>query len=450
MLQNDIRLAPGARIFNAEIETGTTLPDSPLVGRIFFLTTTVGNFEKGLYVYDGTAWQTGDISSITAGTGLAGGGSGGDITLSLSTATQNTLAASASTTYVNAKTWPFSVITSTPTTLAGYGITDAYTKTTIDSSLALKANLASPTFTGVVTVPTPVNSTDATTKTYVDTADALKAPLASPTFTGTVTVPTPATTTAATTKTYVDTALALKANLASPTFTGTVTVPTPATTTAATTKTYVDTADALKANLASPTFTGVVTVPTPVNATDASTKAYVDAKTWAWSTITSAPTTIAGYGITDAYTKTTIDSSLALKANLASPTFTGTVTVPTPVNTTDAVTKAYVDTPVIQTVAYASTLSIAVNGNSDIVRISLTGNVTSLVFTGGVDGQKIIIELLQDAAGSRTVAFGSSFRFGTDLTAITLTTTANKLDRVGVIYNATAAKFDVVSMVRGF
>jgi hypothetical protein len=34
---------------------------------------------------------------------------------------------------------------------------------------ALKANLASPTFTGVVTVPTPSNATDATNKTYVDT-----------------------------------------------------------------------------------------------------------------------------------------------------------------------------------------------------------------------------------------------------------------------------------------
>lgn len=33
---------------------------------------------------------------------------------------------------------------------------------------ALKANLASPTFTGVVTVPTPSNTTDATNKTYVD------------------------------------------------------------------------------------------------------------------------------------------------------------------------------------------------------------------------------------------------------------------------------------------
>ena len=34
---------------------------------------------------------------------------------------------------------------------------------------ALKANLASPTFTGVVTVPTPSNTTDATNKSYVDT-----------------------------------------------------------------------------------------------------------------------------------------------------------------------------------------------------------------------------------------------------------------------------------------
>jgi hypothetical protein len=37
------------------------------------------------------------------------------------------------------------------------------------------------------------------------------------------------------------------------------------------------------------------------------------------------------------------NTDLALKAPLASPTFTGTVTVPTPVNTTDASTKAYVD-----------------------------------------------------------------------------------------------------------
>ncbi len=38
----------------------------------------------------------------------------------------------------------------------------------LSSDLALKAPLASPTFTGTVTVPTPVNGTDSTTKTYVD------------------------------------------------------------------------------------------------------------------------------------------------------------------------------------------------------------------------------------------------------------------------------------------
>jgi hypothetical protein len=38
----------------------------------------------------------------------------------------------------------------------------------LTTDLGLKAPLASPTFTGTVTVPTPTNSTDATTKAYVD------------------------------------------------------------------------------------------------------------------------------------------------------------------------------------------------------------------------------------------------------------------------------------------
>ena len=62
-------------------------------------------------------------------------------------------------------------------------------------------------------------------------------------------------------------------------------------------------------------------------------------------------------GATDASTKGYVDTglalkadaaattaALALKANLASPTFTGTVTVPTPSGATDASTKGYVDT----------------------------------------------------------------------------------------------------------
>ena len=53
---------------------------------------------------------------------------------------------------------------------------------------------------------------------------------------------------------------------------------------------------------------------------------------------------------------TTINSAIALKAPLSSPTFTGTVTVPTPSNDTDAATKSYVD---VTSTAKAAALSIA-------------------------------------------------------------------------------------------
>jgi uncharacterized protein (TIGR02145 family) len=57
-----------------------------------------------------------------------------------------------------------------------------------------------------------------------------------------------------------------------------------------------------------------------------------------WSKITSGkPTTLSGYGITDAV-NTTGNQTIG-----GNKTFTGTTTVPTPVNATDAATKAYVD-----------------------------------------------------------------------------------------------------------
>lgn len=113
------------------------------------------------------------------------------------------------------------------------------------------APLASPTFTGTVTVPSPftVGSTSVTTTgaelnfvagvtSAIQTQMNLKAPLASPTFTGTVTIPTPftlgATSVTATgtelnfvagVTSAIQTQLGLKAPLASPTFTGTVGLP---------------------------------------------------------------------------------------------------------------------------------------------------------------------------------------------------------------------------------
>nr|WP_322686603.1 hypothetical protein [Nostoc sp. DedQUE07]MDZ8133224.1 hypothetical protein [Nostoc sp. DedQUE07] len=63
----------------------------------------------------------------------------------------------------------------------------------VKSSIALKANLISPIFSGNVIVPSQTandNSTKAANTNYVDTGLALKANITSPSFTGTPTVPT--------------------------------------------------------------------------------------------------------------------------------------------------------------------------------------------------------------------------------------------------------------------
>ena len=87
-----------------------------------------------------------------------------------------------------------------------------------------------------------------------------------------------------------------------------------------------------------------------------------------------------------AYAQTAdVNTALALKANLASPSFTGTVTVPTPVNGTDAATKAYVDDSVsaLASTSYVTSAIAAqtLDGLSDTVITSpATGEV--LVFNG--------------------------------------------------------------------
>lgn len=64
-----------------------------------------------------------------------------------------------------------------PTTLAGFGITDAYTQAQVDSALALKLSLTGGTMSGVIAMGAnkitgladPTNPQDAATKTYIDT-----------------------------------------------------------------------------------------------------------------------------------------------------------------------------------------------------------------------------------------------------------------------------------------
>jgi hypothetical protein len=161
---------------------------------------------------------------------------------------------------------------------------------TTSSAASTYAPLASPTFTGTVTIPG-----GASISGYATTASLSSyAPLASPTFTGVPAAPTAAvdtnTTQVATTAYVVGqgylksaTASSTYAPLASPALTGTPTAPTATAGTSTTqlaTTAFVTTADNLKANLASPTFTGTPAAPTAsagTNTTQIATTAFVRA-----------------------------------------------------------------------------------------------------------------------------------------------------------------------------
>lgn len=70
--------------------------------------------------------------------------------------------------------------------------------------------------------------------------------------------------------------------------------------------------------------------------------------------------------------------------------------------------------------------------------------------TNGTDGQRIIIRIKQDGTGGRTLTFDSDWRLGTDITAVVLSTDANKVDYIGAYYNSTDDKWDVLAFVKGY
>jgi len=123
----------------------------------------------------------------------------------------------------------------------------------------------------------------------------------------------------------------------------------------------------------------------------------------------------------------------ALKANIASPTFTGVVTAPKIVGPHAALTDIVVDASL---------------GNN--FRVTLGGNRTLGAPSNLTDDQILTFEILQDATGSRTLAYNAVYAFGTDIPSPTLTTTASKRDFLTFKYNSTAGKLYCLGVLKGY
>ncbi len=162
------------------------------------------------------------------------------------------------------------------------------------------------------------------------------------------------------------------------------------------------------------TFSSSPIVPTPSAGTEATTKTYVD-------TLAATKEATANKGQASGYAS--LNSSTRVPAAQLGQA---------PVNLTDAAT-------------------IAVDASlSNQFRVTLGGNRTLGNPTNAFDGQVIMFSIKQDGSGNRTITLDTKYRFGSDITSVTLSTTASKTDKLGVQYNQADDKFDVISFVRGF
>ena len=96
-----------------------------------------------------------------------------------------------------------------------------------------------------------------------------------------------------------------------------------------------------------------------------------------------------------------------------------------------------------------NTLYATLNQNT-----SITMPAMSSYDRGRSDGMRLTLEIIQDATGSRAcnLATGSAgqFAFGTDITSVTCTTTANKRDILTVVYSNRSDRWNVVDFKKGF
>lgn len=153
-------------------------------------------------------------------------------------------------------------------------------------------------------------------------------------------------------------------------------------------------------------------------------------------------------------------AALAAKADLASPALTGTPTAPTAgvtVDTTQIATTAFVQDVVgTDAVTLTDGASVALDASlGTVFDLTAAGDRTVSVPTNKPASgktKKIVIRH-KASGGSRTLSLttgsAGAFRYGTDITGLTATT-SGKTDMIGCIYNAADDRWDVVAYAKGF
>lgn len=92
--------------------------------------------------------------------------------------------------------------------------------------------------------------------------------------------------------------------------------------------------------------------------------------------------------------------------------------------------------PTVITLVDAATISINAGRRARAFRVTLAGNRTLANPTGLTSGQWLYVRIKQDGTGSRTLAYGSMYKFPGGVVP-TLTTTAAASDLLACQYDAT-------------
>jgi hypothetical protein len=102
-------------------------------------------------------------------------------------------------------------------------------------------------------------------------------------------------------------------------------------------------------------------------------------------------------------------------------------------------------------IAYATTVTPNVD-TTDVLNVgALTGSLTLANPTGTpIDGQTLRVRLAQDAAGSRSMSFGSAYAFGTDITTALIPSSSLAKWEMLFGWHTVDSKWRALSIARGF